>query len=376
MIKKANVGVGIFGEEGSAAAQAADYAIGQFRFLHTLLFVHGSWSYERISIMVLYIFYKTAIVAMVMFFFGFFSAFSGQQLFNGWIYTFYGAVFTACPIIVVAVLDQGLNAKALENMPKAYRSLISRGQLFGSRIFFRWIMSAIVHTAIIFFTIFWCLDSNGITFRDGKIHGLWLTSTTIYTVVVLMVSFRLTFDMASITWIHHFFFWGTIAVFILFMIGLNLLPTFNPDLYFVMFAMWDNPQVWLTSILAGCLPLLLDLGIKGVKIELFPSYMDLLRERSKFDVSGFEKHETFRFAARHQRAQEKKHKEGVNKFKTKLNEATFRRSKDTTSEDQMDLVVNTLLRWRDLTGAILDATEEAGESLDYDKGPGEHKSVH
>jgi hypothetical protein len=30
-----------FSVDSTAASRAADYAIGQFRFLHTLLFVHG-----------------------------------------------------------------------------------------------------------------------------------------------------------------------------------------------------------------------------------------------------------------------------------------------------------------------------------------------
>lgn len=360
MIKKANVGVGLFGEEGSAAAQAADYAMGQFRYLHTLLFVHGSWSYERISMMVLYIFYKTAIVSMVMFFFGFFSAFSGQQLFNSWIYTFYNAMFTALPIIVLATLDQGLSAKHLENTPKAYRSMISRGQLFGSRIFFRWIMNAVVHTAIIFFTAFWCLETSGISFSDGKTHGLWLTSTCIYVIVVFMVSFRLTFEMKSITWVHHFFFWASLAVFLFVMLALSGASSFNPDMYAIMSNMWANPQAWLTSILAGSIPLLLDLAIKGIKVEFFPSYTDLLRERCVLR-EAYKSDETFKFAARPRRAQEKKHNKTVKQLKTKYQNGGGGQKKNVT-----DMVVNTFLRWQDLTGAILDATEEAANMLEID----------
>eukprot|EP00466_Bigelowiella_natans_P013751 jgi/Bigna1/56260/estExt_Genewise1Plus.C_900001 len=368
MIKKANVGVGIFGEEGSAAAQAADYAFGQFRYLHTLLFVHGAWSYERISIMVLYIFYKTAIAATIMFFFGFFSAFSGQQLFNAWIFLFYNAVFTALPIIVVSVLDQGLPRAELENTPKAYRSMISRGQLFGARIFFRWIMNAVVHTSIIFFTAFWALDSNGVTFSNGQVHGLWLTSMTIYTITVFTVSFRLVFEMRSITWIHHFFFWGSLAVFILFAIALNLSPQFNPDLYYVVFAMWANPQAWLTSILAGSLPLLVDLAIVGVKIEFFPSYVDLLRERalSKKFVKEEEAKETYRFAPRQMRRAEKQHKKQVLEIKEKLGQAKQRAQSDVSMSGQQEWIINTLLRWHDMTGAIYDATEEAASVLALD----------
>lgn len=35
------------------AAMAADFAIGQFRFLERLLLVHGRWCYRRISLMVM-----------------------------------------------------------------------------------------------------------------------------------------------------------------------------------------------------------------------------------------------------------------------------------------------------------------------------------
>ena len=66
MIQAAHVGVGISGVEvclssdgrrachsmslqGLQAARAADVAISQFRYLKKLLLVHGSWSYTRLS---------------------------------------------------------------------------------------------------------------------------------------------------------------------------------------------------------------------------------------------------------------------------------------------------------------------------------------
>jgi phospholipid-transporting ATPase len=58
MIQTAHVGVGIMGREGVQAACAADYTIGQFRFLTKLLFVHGVWSYRRLCKVLLYSFYK------------------------------------------------------------------------------------------------------------------------------------------------------------------------------------------------------------------------------------------------------------------------------------------------------------------------------
>ena len=61
MIQEANVGVGLFGLEGSQAAMSADYAFGQFRFLTKLLIVHGRWSYHRIADMHSNFFYKVNI---------------------------------------------------------------------------------------------------------------------------------------------------------------------------------------------------------------------------------------------------------------------------------------------------------------------------
>lgn len=67
MIQAAHVGVGISGVEGLQAARSADVAIGQFRFLRKLLLVHGAWSYQRISKVILYSFYKNIAMFMTQF---------------------------------------------------------------------------------------------------------------------------------------------------------------------------------------------------------------------------------------------------------------------------------------------------------------------
>lgn len=65
MIQEANIGVGLFGLEGSQAAMSADYAFGQFRFLTKLLIVHGRWSYQRIADMHSNFFYKVRSLSML-----------------------------------------------------------------------------------------------------------------------------------------------------------------------------------------------------------------------------------------------------------------------------------------------------------------------
>ena len=67
MIQAAHVGVGISGLEGLQAARSADVAISQFRYLKKLLLVHGAWSYQRLSKLILYSFYKNITLYMTQF---------------------------------------------------------------------------------------------------------------------------------------------------------------------------------------------------------------------------------------------------------------------------------------------------------------------
>jgi phospholipid-transporting ATPase len=70
MITVADIGVGISGKEGQQASRASDYAIGQFRFLRNLLFVHGREAYRKNSYLICYQFFKNVLLVMPQFWFG------------------------------------------------------------------------------------------------------------------------------------------------------------------------------------------------------------------------------------------------------------------------------------------------------------------
>ena len=84
MIQKAQVGVGISGNEGLQAVNSADFAIAQFRFLQRLLFVHGAWNYTRIAKVILYSFYKNICLYIIELWFAIYSYWTGQVLFERW----------------------------------------------------------------------------------------------------------------------------------------------------------------------------------------------------------------------------------------------------------------------------------------------------
>lgn len=104
MIKAANIGIGLFGEEGMGAVQASDYGMPEFRMLRRLILVHGRWNYIRISDMILYFFYKNIIFTIPRLIYGFYSGFSTQRVFDDVYVALYNAVFTALPLVVRAVL--------------------------------------------------------------------------------------------------------------------------------------------------------------------------------------------------------------------------------------------------------------------------------
>ena len=86
MIQEAHIGIGIYGLEGMRAVQSSDFAIPEFQCLWKLLFVHGRWSYIRISELILYFFYKNMVFTLPQFFFACNSAFGAQTVFDDFLH--------------------------------------------------------------------------------------------------------------------------------------------------------------------------------------------------------------------------------------------------------------------------------------------------
>ena len=99
------MGVGILGKEGQQAARSADYAIGQFKFLKPLLFIHGREAYRRNAMLIKYSFYKSVMYMIPQFYFGFLSGFSGLVFYEPVIYQMYNISMTGLPIMYYALFD-------------------------------------------------------------------------------------------------------------------------------------------------------------------------------------------------------------------------------------------------------------------------------
>ena len=141
MILAAHLGVGISGLEGQQAARASDYSIGQFRFLKNLLFHHGRENYRRNTYAISYMFYKNILLVVPIWFYGWFSLFSGTQIYNFQLYAAYNVFFTSLPIIWFTTWDKEYHSHVLLNKPRLYRIGIEN-RYFNKWVFWRWFFYA------------------------------------------------------------------------------------------------------------------------------------------------------------------------------------------------------------------------------------------
>ena len=191
MIMEANIGIGIYGEEGTSAAQASDFAIGEFKLLRRLLFFHGRVNMNRISKMILYFFYKNFVFTMVQFFYSLYTLSSGQTLIDDWFITCYNLVFTAFPLCVRALTDIDVIEKDCKNLeqklPFLYKENRDTHRYFTLSNFIITVFKSICVSGIIFL---FGID-EGIINKNGDHSNIWYMSLKNYICILFVVSINL-----------------------------------------------------------------------------------------------------------------------------------------------------------------------------------------
>uniref|UniRef100_A0A8C9TE73 Phospholipid-transporting ATPase n=1 Tax=Scleropages formosus TaxID=113540 RepID=A0A8C9TE73_SCLFO len=150
MIKTADIGVGISGQEGMQAVMSSDYAFAQFRYLQRLLLVHGRWSYIRMCKFLRYFFYKNFAFTLVHFWYSFFSGYSSQIAYEDWFITLYNVCYSSLPVLLVGLLDQDVSDSLSIRFPKLYLPG-PQGVMFNYKNFFISLFHGIFTSLIIFF---------------------------------------------------------------------------------------------------------------------------------------------------------------------------------------------------------------------------------
>lgn len=212
MIQEAHVGIGISGKEGKQAVNASDFSIAQFRFLETLLLIHGRWNFFRLSAVVLFSFYKNAVMAGSIILYVGNTVYSGTPLYDQWVLSMLNFV-AAFPIIFVGLFDRCLSKSYVRRHPEVYRAT-RENELITVRSLGRWIGMCLIHMfTLYYFTVpQQSSPGAGITSAfvglmkrsdpdrpgDGEAADLLTVGTVTFSCLIVLLALKVLFESRSL----------------------------------------------------------------------------------------------------------------------------------------------------------------------------------
>ncbi|KAL4578028.1 hypothetical protein LXL04_014143 [Taraxacum kok-saghyz] len=271
MIQKADVGIGISGQEGRQAVMSSDFAMAQFRFLVPLLLVHGHWNYQRMGYMILYNFYKNAVFVLVLFWYVLFTAFTLSTAINEWSSVLYSVIYTAIPTIVVGILEQDVGRTSLLKHPQLYGAG-QRQETYNSTLFWLTIADTLWQSIVAFFVpllAYWKTDIDG-----PQIGDLWTLA------VVLLVNLHLAMDVTTWNWIIHASIWGSIVATIICVIIIDAIPILPG--YWAIFHLAGDGLFWICLIGIVVASLIPRFVVKTLMQRYKPTDVQIAGEAEKF----------------------------------------------------------------------------------------------
>nr|XP_028604558.1 phospholipid-transporting ATPase ID-like isoform X1 [Podarcis muralis] len=277
MIKAAHIGVGISGQEGMQAVLSSDFSFAQFRYLQRLLLVHGRWSYIRMCKFLAYFFYKNFAFTLVHFWYGFFSGFSAQTVYDEWFITLYNMVYTSLPVLGMSLFDQDVDDRWSLQFPQLYMPG-QQNLYFNKKEFVKCVLYSVYSSLVLFFipygTLFDSLRSDGKAIADYQSFALMAQ-----TCLLIVVSVQMGLDTAYWTAVNQLFIWGSLAMyfaitFTMYSDGTYLI--FTGSFPFVGSARntLNQPNVWLSIFLCVTLCVLPVVGFRFLKVQLKPTISD------------------------------------------------------------------------------------------------------
>jgi phospholipid-transporting ATPase len=161
---------------------------------------------------------------------GMYSAFSGQLVYENWLYTFYNVFYSSIPIIIYGLFDQEYADATLSDYPFLYKDGMQH-KYFNSLRFFLWILNSFWQAVLLGNLAIYYIEGNFIT-SGGLVLDIWATGALILGTNVVIANFKiLTFSFIhSLTGL--FFIIASIGVYILSFYIVNVVSGDNLYTYF------------------------------------------------------------------------------------------------------------------------------------------------
>ncbi|KYQ94389.1 transmembrane protein [Tieghemostelium lacteum] len=277
MIQEAHIGVGIFGNEGTQAARASDYALLRFRHLTRLVTIHGRYSMVRNSLCIKFSLYKNMAFFLVQFWFSIFSGWTSQTLYLDWLITLFNILYTSVPPFFIAVFEKDINETQIEKNPGVFKD-VQDCHLFKYRTIFSWLTGAFYHSLVFFFGIYFLLYNDDVVNQWGKIGGLDMMGSFTSTFAALTILFKATIEIKNWNVIVHIGVWGSMLVYLIIALVLNAIITQIPLMYMVFNFNMSLLKFYLMVIIMIFIALLPDFSIKFYRRMLYPKEKHILQE--------------------------------------------------------------------------------------------------
>jgi len=190
MIMEANIGIGVYGEEGTSAVQTSDFAIGEFQLIKRLLFVHGRTNLYRITRMIIYFFYKNFIFSFSQFYYSTRCLASGQTIIDDWYITCYNLIFTSIPLCVRALTDSDIDLSDKRSLSKNLALLYKENRDKNKTFSFKYLILNFLK-GIIFSFIFYVSGYDNEILIYGYNKNMSYVSLRIYISIIIVVTMTL-----------------------------------------------------------------------------------------------------------------------------------------------------------------------------------------
>lgn len=209
MITAAHVGVGIKGVEGNQAARASDYSLPEFHHLLKLMLYYGRECYRKNTCLIIYNFYKNMVYVMPQFWLALFNQFSGQNMFDPFIFQMYNIAYASIPIMIYALQDEEYSSSHLTQHPHLY--LQGRQHLlFNSRVFWLQVVNGVGQALSITLPTFFIMEQYSFGYQDGTPFFFWATGMTVFGAVVYVTNFKILLISNTYSFVSIFFIFGSI----------------------------------------------------------------------------------------------------------------------------------------------------------------------
>ncbi|KAG7467187.1 hypothetical protein MATL_G00150630 [Megalops atlanticus] len=280
MIQVADVGVGISGQEGMQAVMASDFTLPRFQYLQKLLLVHGHWCYSRLANMILYFFYKNAMFVALIFWYQFYSGFSGSAMIDQWYLIFFNLMFSAFPQLITGTLDKDVSAETLQDLPQLYMNG-QNSEEYKPYMFWMNMIDAFYQSLVCFFIPYFA-------YADSDVD-LFTWGTPITTLALFTILLHLGIETKTWTWLN----WASIVFSITLFFTVALCynascPTcYSPsNPYWTMQRLLGDPLFYLLCVITPVVALLPRYFYRACQGSLFPSPVQAGRQLDKLSLES------------------------------------------------------------------------------------------